>query len=108
MHVSKNSLSFKIKVKLYEKTSKVNVIKHWQLLGLRAACVFCHSEVDAPTSHLTDIMGKSIILILFAIQISFRLDVFCYSCKVSILQGHSHELSTVTERNIDRRFIIYL
>ena len=57
----------------------------------------------------TDIMGKSIILILFAIQISFRLDVFCYSCKVSILQGHSHELSTVAERNIDTRCIaIYI
>ena len=53
----------------------------------------------------TGIMRKSIILILFAIQISFRLDVFCYSCKVSILQGHIHELSTVTKRNIDTRCI---
>ena len=56
--ICKNSLSFKIKVKLYEKTCKLNVIKQWRLLGLRAACVFCHSEVDAPTSHLDRYYGK--------------------------------------------------
>ena len=40
----------------------------------------------------------ALILILFAIQISLRLDVFCYSCKVSILQGHSHELNSYREK----------
>ena len=65
MHVSAKPI-FKIKVQLYEKTKKsyknqigeVNVIKQWGLLGLRVACLFFHSEVDAPTLHLTDIMGK--------------------------------------------------
>ena len=37
---------------------EINVIKQRGLLGFRAACLFFHSEVDAPTSHLTDIMGK--------------------------------------------------
>ena len=55
---------------------EVNVIKQWGLLGLRAVCLFFHSEIDAPTSHLTDIRERSIIVILFAIQISFRLDFF--------------------------------
>ena len=64
--ICKSSLSFKIIVKLYEKTKKsyknqigeVNLIKQWRLLGLRAACLFLHSEVDAPTSHLERYYGK--------------------------------------------------
>ena len=43
MHVSVKQFVFKIKVKLYEKTCEVYVIKQLRLLGLRAACVFCHS-----------------------------------------------------------------
>ena len=47
-HICKNSLSFKIKVKLYEKTKKsyknligkINVVKQWgSLVGLRPACL---------------------------------------------------------------------
>ena len=38
---------------------EINVIQQWRrLLGFRAACLFFHSEVDAPTSHLTDVIGK--------------------------------------------------
>ena len=52
-------------------------------------------------------------MILFAIQISFRLDVFAILVGKYVLEGHSHELSpeltTVTERNIDTRCItIYI
>ena len=39
-------------------SGEINVIKQWKLMGLRAACLFFHSEVDAPTTHLDRYYGK--------------------------------------------------
>ena len=47
-------------------------------MGLRAACLFFHSEVDAPTTYLDRYYGKAhhCDTVLIAIQISFRLNFF--------------------------------
>ena len=39
---------------------EVYVIKQWRLLGLRAACLIFHSEVDAPASHLDRYYGQGL------------------------------------------------